>query len=233
MAKTTKASDVLSRVAITLEDEDNTRWPLAELLLYLNDGLREIAIPKPNAVSETVEMALSAGTHQTHDYLALIRVIRNLATVDADPQGRTGGAMIYPVEREAVDASMPGWQDPNIMPFRKAVDNVMQDVADPQSFYVIPGNDGTGVIEAVVARLPADIPTPAQATDINAYSAVIPLHDVWRTVLVNYVLYRAFAKDSADPANAARATNHYNLFAAAVGLKTQSEAVANTQTTRS
>lgn len=232
MAKTTTAKAIMHSARITLNDAGSVRWTLPELLIYINDGMREIALNKPNAVSETVEHPLSEGTYQEHDYLALIRVTRNLATLAASPQGRTGGSTVTPIERTVLDLSMPGWQDPTVYPNQKRVDHICQDMADPQSFYVVPGNDGTGVIEVLVAKLPVDIPEPAAGqTNLDSYGAIVPLDDIYRTILLNYVLYRAYQKDAAEPGNAQRSQMYYQMFAAAVGIKTQTEAAANTDTT--
>lgn len=232
MAMTMKVRDVMHRARITLNDAGSVRWPLPEMLVYINDGVREIAFAKPNAVSKTVEINLDQGTYQTHDYLALIRVTRNLTAGEAAPGGRVGGRVITPVERDVLDASMPGWQDPTKYPNAPQADHIAQDMADPQAFYVIPGNDGTGLIEAIVAELPTDIPEPAAGqTNIETYSDVIQIHDVWRPVLLNYVLYRAFSKDATEPGNAQRAASYYNMFSGAVGQKSQTETIANTDTT--
>lgn len=232
MAKTTKAKDILHRARIALNDADSTRWLLPELLIYLNDGLQEIALNKPNAVSETAEIALQQGTYQEHDFLALIRVTRNIANDAAAPGGRTGGSTITPIERSVLDTSMPGWHDPTIYPNQKIVDHVVQDMAEPQSFYVVPGNDGTGKIEAVIARLPDDIVAPgASPTNLESYDVIVPLQDVYRPVLLNYVLYRAFSKDATTPGSAQRAQAYYQMFANSIGIKTQAESAANTDTT--
>lgn len=234
MAMTKTVKDMMRSARITLNDSANVRWTLPELLIYINDGIREIAFAKPNAVSKTVEINLDQGTYQTHDFLALIRVTRNLTAGEAAPGGRAGGTGITAIERHVLDASMPGWQDPTVYPYAAQVDHIAQDMADPQAFYVVPGNDGSGLIEAIVAKLPAEIPEPATGqTDINSYGDVIQLQDVWGPTLLNYVLYRAFSKDAVEPGNAQRSASYYSMFASALGLKTQVETVANVDTTGS
>ena len=44
-----------------------------------------------------------------------------------------------------------------------------------------------------------------------------------KTVLIDYVLYRAYAKDSKHTANMQRSTNHYQAFQNALGLKSRGE----------
>lgn len=41
--------DVVNRVRRQLSDEDGTRWSDSELLAYVNDGLRQTVVLKPEA----------------------------------------------------------------------------------------------------------------------------------------------------------------------------------------
>jgi hypothetical protein len=228
-----QAKDILHRANITLQDTGFVRWPLPELLLYLNDGMRELAIYKPTAVTETVELPLSEGTLQAipDAYISLLRVTRNLATLDGSPQGRTGGKAITPTSRNTLDVVMPSWQDPNTLPYSATVQHVIQDMADPRSFYVVPGNDGNGVIEAVVSVEPTDIAEPANPLDVGSYTATVAVPSIFRNALVDYVISRAYQKDSTDPNAAARAQAHYQMFANAIGLKMQTDQAASVKTT--
>ena len=58
-------NNIFTRVADTLQDVGNVRWTSAELLRYLNDGRRELAINKPDIYSEHSSVALVAGTKQS------------------------------------------------------------------------------------------------------------------------------------------------------------------------
>lgn len=227
------AKDVLNRAAITLQDQGFTRWPLPELLLYLNDAVRELANYKPNSITDTIEVSLSEGTKQTipAGAVSLIRMPRNLDTVDADPGGRSGGKAITAISRTTLDVVMPGWSDPDVLPYNAVVQHVVQDVADPRTYYVVPGNDGTGVVEAVVSVLPADIAEPASPFDIASYTATVEVPEIFRNALTDYVISRAYAKDSSDPSDANKAQAHYQMFANAIGLKTQADMSANVKTT--
>ena len=44
------AQSLIRRVVETLQDNTSIRWPVAELVRYLNDGQREVAIYRPDAV---------------------------------------------------------------------------------------------------------------------------------------------------------------------------------------
>ncbi|MBO9430621.1 DUF6682 family protein [Sulfitobacter sp. R18_1] len=210
---TFKSIDVLDSASITLQDASHVRWPQAELHGYLNDGLREIVTLKPNAVSKTVNLELEEGTLQTlpPEYTILSRVSRNM--VDAN----TGGMAIRRLDsRSIMDSHIPGWQDPSKIPHSKTVVHVIHDIADPNVFYVAPGNDGTGMIEAVVGAYPT--PSPG-----GSYNDDVDVPDIYKNPLVNYVLYRAYAKDARLAGSAARAQAHFELFRNSVTSFSQSE----------
>lgn len=218
------AKDVLSRTTTILQDAGAVRWPLSEQLLWLNDATREIAILKPNATAKTVVVPLVAGTKQTIPATAhaLIQVTRNV-----DGANNTPGRVITPIVREVLDAQMPGWHDQTKLPYGKVVKHVIDDPFDQQVFYVVPGNDGTGKLEAVVSALPAEIATPADPFDIDAYTGTVDLPEIYRNAVIDYVLYRAFSKDMNLAGAANRAVAHYQQFSTAIGVKTQAEAAVN------
>jgi hypothetical protein len=215
-------NDIIRRASTTLQDQDHVRWTVADLVDWTNAGLIDIPTIKPNATNETIEISLEAGTRQDipDGALALVRPIRNLATVAADPEGRTGGTPITVVERADLDSAIPRWHDPDVVPFSAVVQHVTFDVDDPTAYYVMPGNDGTGIIEAVVTTTP----DPVSADELED---PIDLDDRYQNALVDYVLFRAFSVDAPNPNGAARAEAHLQLYHGALGFKAQSEAASS------
>lgn len=206
---TFKSQDVLERAATTLQDSSHVRWPLTELHRYLNDGLREIVTIKPNALSKTVNLSLAEGTKQSlpTTYTILSRVSRNMASASV------GGEAIRTLDsRSIMDSYMPGWQSEAAIPFAKAVVHVIHDIADPKTFYVVPGNNGTGIIEAVVGALPTPSPVPGSPASLASYTDNVDMPDIYLNALTDYVLYRAYSKDGRVAGSSARAQAHFQLF---------------------
>jgi hypothetical protein len=224
------AADVMLRAQYILQDAGSVRWTPPELRLWLNDAMREIAVHKPNATARSVEMALQKGTYQVlpDEYQTLLKITRNLATTDASSDRRGGGRAITPITRDIMDQQIPGWQDDAVMPYAKQVVHYIDEIINPRSFYVVPGNDGTGLVEAVVSRIPTEIPEPPAPGNLDAagYTSTVDLPDAYRSAVVDYMLYRAFSKDSQVPNGFQRAAAHYQQFATALGLKAQGEAGA-------
>lgn len=223
------AKDVLKRVRVTLNDAASVRWTLPEMLDYLNDGLREIALQKPSATSVTATITLEPGTKQSipATYHALIQVIRN-TTGDVSP---VPGKAVTPIARETIDTAIPGWHDNDVLPFTKVVTHVLDEIVDQTVFYVIPGNDGTGHVEAILSKIPTQIAAPANPLDIDSYTTNVDIADIYRNALTDYILYRAFSKDTDLATSGQRSAAHLQLFQTALGLKKQAEVTENVNTT--
>lgn len=207
------AKDVMKRAATILQDNAGVRWPAPDLHLYLNDGLRDIAAMKPNARTKTVNLSLVSGSKQTlpDEYTVLSRVVRNMAspTVGA-------GAIRAISNTQIMDSLFPNWQDPSVVRPSKTVVHIIHDMADPRTFYVMPSNDGMGLIEVIVGTIPAPSAAPVTPLVHDDYIAPVDIADIYQSALTDYVLYRAYSKDSRAAGSAARAEAHLQLFGAAV-----------------
>jgi hypothetical protein len=215
-------ADVLSRASKALSDVDEVRWTAAAKLDYFNDGLLEIAVQKPTAFARTVELPLVAGTLQTvpEAYSSLIRAVRNVeGAAGATP--RAGGRAITPTRRDILNDQFLDWHSADMVPFARIVQHVVADEFEPRQFYVFPGSDGTGIIEAIVAL----IPTPVAA------DSAAPLDRLYANALSDYVAYRCYAEDTILNGSVQRAQAHYQLFQQALGIRQDVEGVANVNTT--
>lgn len=220
-----KAAEIMTRVRRLAQDETSVRWPLAELCMWINDGMREIVLQKPSALSKNQVVNLQLGTYQVipADAITLLRAIRNIKTLVGDV--RTGGTAVTMVARAVLDAQQRDWHDTTILPFKKEVRHVIFDEEDTRSFYVYPGNDGTGKLEAVFSMEPPPIVIAggAEAEALASYDIDVPLSAVYVNALVDYVLYRAYGKDAAFAGNTQRAALHYQQFANSIGVKVNVE----------
>jgi hypothetical protein len=222
------AKNVLDRARRLIQDETSVRWPLPELRLWLNDGLREIAVLKPTAYSASIVFTLAQGTLQTlpENYASVMAAVRNLKTNATSP--KVPGPSLRVVDMDILDASAPNWHDGTKVKYQKTVKNVAFDANNPNAFYVYPGNDGTGFIELIVSRVPDQIAAPASLPDdLNSYSATIDLQDIYFNCLVDYVLYRAYSKDASYAGSAQRAIAHYTAFSNALGVKITNDMTKN------
>ena len=204
------AQAIIRRVVETLQDTTSIRWPVAELVRYLNDGQREIIVYRPDAMVTNASLTLTAGTKQSlpSNGAKLIDVVRNSAGTKR---------AIRMCAREILDAQSPGWH--NLSGVTEIV-HFMFDPRDPKVFYVYPPAQSAGAsVDLVYSALPTDIAEPAAGTDYSAVSGAISVPDIYSNALQDYVLYRAYTKDSQYAGNEARAQARYAAFANALGIE--------------
>ena len=204
------AQALIRRVVETLQDTTSIRWPVAELVRYLNDGQREIIVHRPDAMVTNASLTLTAGTKQSlpSNGAKLIDVVRNSAG---------SKRAIRMCAREILDAQSPGWH--NLSGVTEIV-HFMFDPRDPKVFYVYPPAQSAGAsVDLVYSALPTDIAEPAPGTDYSAVAGAISVPDIYSNALQDYVLYRAYTKDSQYAGNEARAQARYAAFANALGIE--------------
>lgn len=202
------AQSIIRRAVETLQDPTSVRWPISELVRYLNDGQREVVLYRPDSMVTSTTRTLTTGTRQTlPNGSKLIEVVRN-----------TGGTKraVRMVNREILDAQTPGWHN-----LTGATDilHYMYDPRDPTVFYVYPPAATGASVEIVYAAYPTDIVEPADGSLYTAVAGNISLPDIYGNVIQDYILYRAYSKDSEYAGNAQRAQAHYAAFANALGIE--------------
>lgn len=221
-----KASEIMDRASRILLDDDYTRWTMTELAEWLTDALREVAMQVPTATARNMVLNLVEGTFQTlpASCQQLLRVVRN---VDVVGDNRVGKGVVTIVDRNALDAQNPNWHDGNYVRFKPYARHFIFDETDPLTFYVWPGNDGTGHLEAVVSVVPNAVKAAAGADpeDINSYDTELDILDVYSNLILDYTLYRSYCKDAQNAGAAQRAALFYQQFAQALGIKTNASMV--------
>lgn len=194
------AAELISRAGEILQDEEHIRWTVPELLRWINDGAREAILRRPAARSVTQSLALVAGTHQTipDTGVQLLDVIRNMGM-----DGATPGRAVRRIDRQLLDDQMPDWHAT-----KKAakIKHFTFEERAPKDFYVYPPAVAGAQVEALFSELPATITQESEALDMGAE---------YLNVLVSYMVYRAFSKDS-EFANGTVAALHYQAFVEAV-----------------
>ena len=211
---TTQVNALVERASTLIQDATNVRWPIPELVGWLNDGQREVALNKPEASVKNVSVALIAGsTKQTlpADAVLLIDVVRNTGS-----GGSSIGPAVRLTDREVLDAQRPSWHsDANTVGY---IQHYTYDTRDPKNFYVYPKAPGGGwQIEVVYSSSPQDAVT----------GGVISIDDTYANALLDYILYRAYSKDAEYAGNANLAVAHYTAFANSLGIKTQNDMSRN------
>ena len=222
---TATIGDIVTRADVILQD-NNVRWPASELLYWLNDAYRAIVMIRPDANMQSGTFACAEGTRQDLDKspggfptaLRLRSVVRNMAATSAK-------RAIRPQRREVLDDQRPGWHNET-----KTVDiqHSIYDPLNPKEFYVYPPATSAAEVEVVYSSVPTqhkigDTGITDEAA-IKGSTVVIRLDDIYVNPILDYILYRAYAKDADYAANAERAAAHFAAFSQALGASTQADA---------
>jgi hypothetical protein len=215
----TTVQSVIDRVQTVLQDTTGVRWPVvAELVLWINDAQREVALLKPDASAKNETVTLVAGTKQSIPTTGnrLLKVVRNMSAAS----NGTGKRAVRLVDAEVLNGQTPDWHDPTVSgdaAHTNIVKHYIYEEANPRNFYVYPGVQGNAYLEIVYSANPAAV---TQSDNLS-----IP--DIFANAIMNYVLYMAYMKDAEYAGNQQRASSHFQLFTASVTGKGQVDAVTN------
>jgi len=210
---------VIDRVQSVLQDTTGVRWPVTnELVLWVNDAQREVALLKPDASAVNTTVTLATGTKQEVPSAGnrLLKVIRNMSA----SSGGVGKRAIRLVDLSVLDSQTPNWHDPATTgdaAHTNVVKHYSYEEANPRNFYVYPGVSGNAYVELVYSANPATV----------TLSDNLSIPDIFANAIMNYVLYMAYMKDAEFAGNQQRASSHYQLFTASVTGKGQIDAISN------
>jgi hypothetical protein len=191
---------------------------VAELVLWINDAQREIALLKPDASAINETITLAAGTKQDIPSAGnrLLKVVRNMSAAS----NGTGKRAVRLVDAEVLNGQTPDWHDPTVSgdaAHTDVVKHYIYEESNPRNFYVYPGVSGNAYLEIVYSSNPTAV---AQADNLS-----IP--DIFANAVLNYVLYMAYMKDAEYAGNQQRASSHFQIFTTSVTGKGQIDAVTN------
>ncbi|MBU3577578.1 DUF6682 family protein [Polynucleobacter sp. UK-Kesae-W10] len=229
----TLVREVLYRVSDALQDlkPQFTRWTQRSLIAYLNDGQRAIAKYCPPACSRVDAIKLSPGTKQSLAFIpaasvvpgdgstaadvhgnGLVSVIRNMGS-----DGLTPGNAIRIVDREVLDIYSPEWHTTT----DTKVSGFVFDPRIPKYFYVTPGVPASPAVW-VEASFLAD-PLEVSATPDYGYNGsdttTISIDPKFVDDLVNYILARAYGKDSESASNKVLADGYTTQFVGSINAQ--------------
>ena len=129
----------------------------------------------------------------------------------------TGKRAIRIVNVDILNTQEPDWNDPTVSGDAQhgtVVKHYIFDEDDPKNFYVYPGVAGNAFVEIVYSKTP---------TDLSSASSNLDIDDIYGNAVIDYVLFRAYQKDSEYAGNAQRAQTHYQLFLNCIGQGAQAQ----------
>jgi hypothetical protein len=208
---TITAKSLIQRVVETANDKTSVHWSVNELVRYLNDGMREIAMLRPEAFSVTEAFPAVAGAAQT---------IRSggIKLIDVPHNGTPGapGVAVYKCEKRELDNVNSSWLTKS--PVAAAVNWAFNET-DPKKFWVYPPLIAGSNITITFCDAPTDVNEAADYTTFSDLpTTTLPIQIQHANALGDYILFRQYSKDSGDAGNMARAGNHLTLFQNSLGI---------------
>lgn len=214
MAVTTVAT-IVNNAKLVLQEitAAGTRWTNEELIGWLNEFYQAAVQLKPDAHSVNEEITLESGTKQSipASGLRLIDVVRNSG------QGSDMTAVMV-TTRRALDSTRRTWHSD---PESESIEQYVFDDLDPTNFYVYPPAKIGAALELIYSAVPE--PHDVTLGLGTAGSELFKLNDAFAPVALDYILYRAYAKDAEHAANLNRSQMHYNAYMQQLSGKTQTD----------
>ncbi len=221
---TITAQSILAEVQTTLLDPpllpgqsqtgaaDGNFWTNAELFVWLNKAMEQIASNRMDAYVLTFPINLIAGVEQyiDPDAVALNGLLYNMGQY-----GDLIGSTIREVSIDQMNRINPNWtlDEPSqtvihFMYIRQ--NNAARIPLDPRRFYVWPPVPPQGTF--VQASFPMIPPT------LSSIDQLIPLEDTWETAIYDFILWRAYEKNTKRK-DTTKSTMYAQMFKSELGLE--------------
>ncbi|MEL3922138.1 DUF6682 family protein [Aeromonas enteropelogenes] len=197
---------LLERISIELTDKERVSWSLDALVSYYNSAIAAIATYRPDVFAQTLAYTCVAGTRQLIPAggIKLIEVERN-----------TKGRKIRFFERGVLDDLDPEWVSGT---GAKAAEAYFYEPTNPRVFWLYPGVAAGVNVDLVLSVLPS----PATTAEIEA-GKQLQVDVSFLTACMDWIIYRAYLRDSDETANSARGQLHLQAFAQYLGIKIEAD----------
>lgn len=217
------AQSVIRRATDALQDPTSIRWPVDELVRWLNDAQRAIVKIRPDALNTMVAFRCSLGSRQslksataTGGNAPLAAAPAKLIEIPRNVAATSSKRAVTMVPRHILDAQLPGWHAlaPSVN-----IDHYMFDPRDPTTFYTYPPASDVAELEVMYSAYPTDITEPAPGGTFSSVTGNLALADIYADDVLNLVLSRCYSKDAEYTANAALADKYMAMVTASLGAE--------------
>ena len=184
---------ILDKAELLLIDETNIHWSEDELLGWLNDAYKVIVklVPQSSVkrISYTGLTANKPDQDLPSDSIVLLGMHYNTAS----------GKDVSMIGREALDSSVSGWYTQS---GTGDIKHYVYDALNPKLVWLYPNPTINTSVEISYSFVPSNADTTGDCH----------LDDTYVTSIIDYILYRAYLKDSATGGDSNRATIAYQAF---------------------
>lgn len=213
---TITAQSIIRRATDLLQDQTSVRWPVNELVRWLNDAQRAVVRARPDSMNTTTTMTLAVGSRQDLDNASLTPLPAKLIEITRNMAATSTKTAVRLVPRKVMDSQTPGW---HAVAGSVNVLHYMFDPRDPKTFYVYPPATALAQLEVMYAGYPTDIAEPGDGATYAAVTGNLSLPDIYADDVLNLMLFRCYSKDSEFAGNTERAAGYLSLATASLGAE--------------
>lgn len=193
------AIDIINE-ALAVSHDTGVRFPKPDWLKWLNAAQLAVVEKRPDSLVTNAAVNVVGGQSKQAlpaDGLRLIEVVNDVVT----------GKVIRIVPRDTLDVHAPTWHtvvgDP---------EQYVYDLRDPKNYYIYPHPAAARSLNMIYSKAPNVI----VISDYDTDTSTIEVDDIYANYLLDFMLWRAYSKDS-EAGNLERALTHYRAFEAIVG----------------
>ncbi|MDF5166557.1 hypothetical protein P3612_11180 [Vibrio parahaemolyticus] len=193
----TTVKTLIDRISRDLIDLRNVRWSRTELVDFLNDAIASIVIRRPDLSRATATVTTSSNVVALPIDAYQILAVNHVGNVAAQF-----------VDINKLNQLYPDWRTTQGAPVCWTRNEM-----DETTLFLYPSPTADVDVELVYSR----------NLRVNEEENPFPLPDIYEGTVADFVMYRAYNKDSQNPNEGNKAQLHLQAFATALGDKTASD----------
>ncbi|KHE13025.1 hypothetical protein OI71_21675 [Aeromonas hydrophila] len=201
-------SELLNRASIELTDTQRISWGLDDLISYYNSAISAIASARPDIFIKTQPFVCVAGTRQTAP-------AGTIKLIDVERNTQSGKTIRY-VSRADLERLIPSWASST---GGIEAELYIHEPTNITAFWLYPGVKAGVSVDLVLSILPP----PVTKSQVES-GAQVQVDDRYITPCLDWIMYRAFMRDSEVTANASRGQLHLQSFTQALSVSTETDA---------
>ncbi|EOW9224947.1 DUF6682 family protein [Vibrio cholerae] len=193
----TTIKTLIDRISRDLIDVRNVRWSRGELMDFLNDAIAAIVLRRPDLSRATSKVPAATNTVALPVDAYQILAVNHINNIAAQ----------Y-VDINKLNQLYPDWRTTSGVPVCWTRNEL-----DETTLFLYPSPESRVDVEVVYSR----------TLKVSQESDSFPLSPMYEGVVGDFVMYRAYNKDSQNPAEGQKAQLHLQAFATALGDKTATD----------
>lgn len=220
-----RVKDIINRVTLMYHDESYSRITQPQYLQLLDDAVQELITSRPDSHEKRVIIKLDAGVRQRlpDEACALIDIYANKTQLSEGTFA--DGPPVFQVDRKNLDYFSNWYNNDDA---ETAINEFAYDIRSPHDFWV---NPPVSTARSVFVEVGYSYLAPQfyDMLDTKTFDEIMNeellVHPMFRTALVQYMLYLLYSTDSTAASDREIAATYLKSFYQSLALEYQNETV--------